>query len=133
MTQAVTRMPVKTVTIPLDELGYDGWWVKMRINPPAYVYDGFLTNDANEGNNGREWEAWKVIVLEWNIYDDEGVKLPLPKEGTEKNALPYDIQAWIIREYIEALNATLRIPKGSGNNSETLSLTGTENRTNGSV
>jgi len=126
-------MPVKTVTIDLGAIGYEGWWVKMRTNPPAYVYDGFLTNDTNEGNNGREWESWKTIVIDWNIYDDEGNKLPLPKDGTEKSALPYDIQAQIIREYVEAFNKTLSIPKELEDKSGTTSLTGTENRTNGSV
>src|SRR5580765_8886550 len=125
------RMPVKTVTIKFDAIGYEGWWVKMRTNPKASVYDGFLANAQEETE--KEWDAWKSIVMEWNFVDEEGKPLPLPKDGLEKNQLPYDIQAHMVREYVEAFNATLRLPKELDANSAPTSLTGAGNRANGSA
>lgn len=126
MTTAV-KMPIKSVRIEFDDIGYEGWYIVMRTNPKAYVYDDFLAVDDED----REWKALSQIIIDWNFVDEEGNPLALPKDGLNRNELPYDLKAAIIRRYIDAFNENIRLPKPLENGSVNISLTGAGSKTNG--
>lgn len=103
------RLPVKTVDISLDELGYDGWVVTMRMNPRSSVYDDFLAID----DMPRWWRAFGKIVQSWNFVDEDGEPFPLPSqlESERDLDLPVGIIGFIYRRYVEEFRASFGLPK----------------------
>jgi hypothetical protein len=114
--ESLTTMPLHFTVISLDPIGYPGWVVTMRLNVRARTYDDFLSQD-------RElfWAAFGQIVLEWNLVDEEGQPLPLPKDGLGARDLPIDILNTLVLRYVEAMADSAAIPKARDANSETSS------------
>jgi hypothetical protein len=119
-------MPIHCTTVSLDEIGYDGWWVSMRLNIRARVYDDFL-----DQNREVFWAAFSQIVLEWNFTDEDGTPMPLPKDGLGPRDLPIDILNTLVLRYVEAMSDSAAIPKARGESSETTSRTNGATQTNG--
>jgi len=113
----VIRMPIKTVEIKLDEIGYEGWVATLRTNPRAEYYDMFLSTDEEES-----WKGFGHILVSWNFGDEDGNPLELPPTLNHAK-LPYDVQGYLIRHYIDAFNEAAGVPKGPQNNSENSSPT----------
>ncbi len=44
------------------------------------------------------------FIKEWNFIDEDGANLPITEEVVER--LPYDIQVWLLNEFIQTLNST---------------------------
>lgn len=121
-------LPINTVDIALDEIGYPGWLVTMRTNPRASVYDSFLAID----DMPRWWNAFGRIVQSWNFADEDGQPLPLPAElpSEEDLDLPVGVVGFIYKRYIEEFRASIGLPKVPVASSETSSTT-RENRPTG--
>jgi hypothetical protein len=120
-------LPINTVDITLDELGYPGWVVTMRTNPRSSVYDDFLAID----DMPRWWRAFGKIVQSWNFADEDGQPFPLPAElETEQDLdLPVGVIGFIYRRYVEEFRASIGLPKVPVASSETSSTTSGEPRT----
>jgi hypothetical protein len=120
-------LPVNTVDIALDEIGYPGWVVTMRTNPRSSVYDDFLNYD----DMGKWWRAFGKIVQSWNFADEDGQAFPLPAElESEANLdLPVGVIGFIYRRYIEEFRASIGLPKVPAALSETSSTTSGERPT----
>ena len=81
-------------------------------------YDNFISQEDE-----RHWEGWKALVVEWNWKDEKGNPLPLPKDGKSTiKDLPYDLQGYIVSEYLTAFNKTVALP----NRQESASVTTTK-------
>jgi len=102
---AAVRTAVRTVEIKLDD-DYEGWSATMRVNPPMRVMD-----ELRSGDIPRYRAALAEVIFAWNFVDDDGRPLPLPKDGIEWDALPFDLEARLIREYGRAIEARSSIPK----------------------
>lgn len=107
-------MPVKTVEIDLSPAGYEGWSVTMRTNPRARVYDDFCNPEQE-----RWWSAMHTLVLGWNLADEDGQPIPLPKDGCDVGDIPLDLMNHLVREYVAAFSATASPPKAPSTSSET--------------
>jgi hypothetical protein len=99
-------MPIHSADIALDDIGYEGWTVKMRLNVRARVYDDLLSQE-------RElfWAALSSVVLDWNLLDEDGQPLPLPRDGLGPRDLPIDILNTLVLRYVEAMADSAAIPK----------------------
>jgi len=115
-------LPIKTARVDLGEIGYDGWYVDMRLNVRARTYDAFLSQDPEQF-----WSAYSEIVVAWNLEDEDGQALPLPKDGLGPRDLPIDILNTLALRYVEAMADSAAVPKARESGSETTS------RTNGAV
>jgi hypothetical protein len=115
-------MPIVKATIEFDDIGYPGWFVEMRLNVRARIYDDFLSQDQD-----KFWVALGQIVLVWNFVDEDSQPLPLPKDGLGARDLPIDILNTLVLRYVEAMAESAAVPKARGSSSETTS------RTNGAV
>jgi len=111
-------MPIHSVDIALDEIGYAGWTISMRLNVRARTYDDFLSQDREVF-----WTAFSAIVLGWNLLDEDGQALPLPKDGLGPRELPIDILNTVVLRYVEAMADSAAIPKARVATSETSSRT----------
>lgn len=145
---ASASMPKQTIDIKLDDIGYPGWCVTMRTNPRGSVYDDIsaqaeeprITNTmdaaavaaekervrvANELWAKRWWKAFAQITVEWNFADEEGSRIPHPREfQTEKQVdLPILLLRRVISRYFDAVLASATLPKASSDNSEPSSST----------
>ena len=120
MTSAM--MPIKTATIDLEEIDYTGWHVEMRLNVRARTYDAFLSQDAEQF-----WQAFSEIVVGWNLLDEDGQPLPLPRDGLGPRDLPIDILNTLVLRYVEAMADSAAVPKAREPSSATTS------RTNGAL
>jgi hypothetical protein len=84
-------------------------------------YDNFISQEDE-----KHWAGWKALVVEWNFQDEKGQPLPLPKDGkTTIKDIPYDIQGWIVSEYLTAFNKAVALPNRPGSVSETTTKAGT--------
>jgi len=115
-------LPIKSTRIGLEDIGYPEWWVEMRLNVRARTYDAFLSQDPAEF-----WEAFSEIVLGWNLEDEDGTIMPLPKDGLGPRDLPIDILNTLVLRYVEAMADSAAVPKARAERSEATS------RTNGAV
>jgi len=115
-------MPIKSVCLTLDEIGYDGWQVEMRLNVRARTYDHFLSQERDEF-----WSAFSEIVQSWNFLNEDGDPLPLPKDGLGPRELPIDILNTLVLRYVEAMADSAALPKARASTSDATS------RINGSV
>jgi hypothetical protein len=117
-------LPINTVEIALDEIGYPGWVVSMRTNPRSSVYDDFLSID----DMPRWWKAFGRIVQTWNFADEDGQAFPLPAELDSERELdlPVGVVGFIFRRYIEEFRASVGLPKVPDASSETFSATSAE-------
>ena len=117
-------LPVNTVTIALDEIGYPGWLVTMRTNPRASVYDDFLSID----DLPRWWHAFGQIVQSWNFADEDGQAFPQPRDAASERELdlPVGVIGYIFRRYVEEFRASVGLGKVPVANSETSSATSGE-------
>jgi len=120
-------LPINTVDISLDEIGYPGWVVTMRTNPRASVYDDLLAVDDME----RWWRAFGQLVLEWNFADEDGEPIPLPRDvPSERDIdLPVGVVGFIYRRYIEEFRGRIGLPKVPSASSETTSRISDEPQT----
>jgi len=120
-------LPVNTVDIALDEIGYPGWAVTMRTNPRSSVYDDFLNYD----DMAKWWRAFGKIVQSWNFADEDGQPFPLPAELESEGDLdlPVGVIGFIYRRYIEEFRASIGLPKVLAVPSETSSTTSGERPT----
>lgn len=112
----VVAMPIKTITLTFDDIGYAGWWCKLRSNPRAEQWDKFLS-DSNIEN---AWKNFSIFILDWNFGDEHGKLLPLPKEdgtGTKLGDLPIEIPISIINKYTASFNSATELPKEPNDNS----------------
>jgi hypothetical protein len=116
--ELTSAMPILSVDIPLDEIGYHGWTVKMRLNVRARTYDDLLSQEREQF-----WSAFSTIVLDWNLLDEDGQNLPLPRDGLGPRDLPIDILNTLVLRYIEAMTDSAAIPKARDASSETTSRT----------
>lgn len=114
-------MPIKLVELTLDEIGYPGWSVSMRINPRSSVYDQLVQTDDLSG----WWAAFGTVVIEWNFADEDGAAIPLPREvGAQKDLdLPINLLGFVLTRYFEAVRAAGAFPKASSDNSVPTSST----------
>lgn len=125
-------MPIKTIDITLDEIGYPGWFVTMRTNPRSSLYDA-LIQTANEEMapaekdevTRRSWAAFGQIVISWNFANEEGEALPQPRDvaGDKDLDLPHGVMAYVLTRYFDAVNAAAAIPKAQPGNSVPISST----------
>lgn len=119
---------ITTVDIELEEIGYAGWVVTMRTNPRASVYDDLMNIDDME----RWWHAFGQVVQSWNLADEDGQPLPLPRDiDSERDLdLPVGVVGFMFRRYIEEFRGRIGLPKVPDANSETTSRTSADPRTN---
>lgn len=107
---ALPAMPVHTVTITFDAIGYVGWHATVQTNPRAAVYD-----DLRSFEEGRWWPALGKIVLEWNFPDDDGhTTLPLPRDLASEKELNVPvgvILTYLVGQFFDAVNAAAVLPK----------------------
>lgn len=115
-------MPVKTAIIELGDIGYPGWQVEVRLNVRARTYDEFLSDDRVAF-----WAAFAQIIIAWNLLDESGEPLPLPKDGLGPRELPIDILNTLVLRYCEAMADSAAIPKAREPSSSITS------RTNGAL
>jgi hypothetical protein len=118
---STVALPINTVDIALDEIGYPGWVVTMRTNPRASIYDDFLAID----DMPRWWRAFGKIVQSWNFADEDGQPFPLPAElaSEEDLDLPVGVIGFIYKRYVEEFRASIGLPKVPVVSSETSSTT----------
>jgi hypothetical protein len=114
-------LPINSVDITLEEIGYPGWTVSMRTNPRSSVYDDFLAIE----DMPRWWRAFGRIVQTWNFADEDGQPFPLPAEvESEKELdLPVGVIGFIYKRYVEEFRASIGLPKVFAASSETSSVT----------
>jgi len=120
-------LPINTVEISLDEIGYPGWVVTMRTNPRASVYDSFLAVD----DMPRWWQAFGKLVQTWNFADEDGRAFPMPSElaSEEDLDLPVGVIGFIYKRYVEEFRASIGLPKVPVASSATTSTTSGEGPT----
>jgi len=120
-------LPINTVEISLDEIGYPGWVVSMRTNPRSSVYDDFLAID----DMPRWWKAFGKIVQTWNFADEDGQAFPLPSElpSEVELDLPVGVIGFIYKRYVEEFRASIGLPKVPVASSESSSTTSDEPQT----
>lgn len=118
----VVAMPIKKVTLSLDEIGYPGWKVTLRTNPRAELWDKFLSESDPEN----VWNNFAGFILDWNFGDEDGNALPLPPE-TRRIDLPAEIPNFLVNGYIDAFNTAAGFPKLLSDNLGTTSPTRSEN------
>jgi len=111
-------LPIKTATIDLEEIDYSGWHVEMRLNVRARTYDAFLSQDTEQF-----WEAFREIVVGWNLLDEDGLPLPLPRDGLGPRDLPIDILNTLVLRYVEAMADSAAVPKAREPSSASTSRT----------
>jgi len=111
-------MPIKTATIDLEEIDYPGWHAEMRLNVRARTYDAFLSQDTEQF-----WDAFSQIVVGWNLLDEDGQPLPLPRDGLGPRDLPIDILNTLVLRYVEAMADSAAVPKAREPSSATTSRT----------
>jgi hypothetical protein len=111
-TKPAARTAVRTAVI---ELGgdYEGWQATMRVNPTLAVWEDF-----SSGDEGRLAEALKVLVVEWNVPDDDGNPLPLPKDGLDWKTAPFDLKLRLVNGYNDAMTRRISVGKEQPINSE---------------
>lgn len=113
------KMPVISHTIKFDDQGYEGWYVKMRLNLTAFDYDNFISPIPE-----KEWEGLKKAVLEWNFVDDDNTPIPLPKDWKTydtRKKLTYKVWNTMLQEYFDEFNRPARLPKDSSVSSDSTS------------
>jgi len=122
-------LPINTVDIALDEIGYPGWVVTLRTNPRSSVYDDFLAID----DMPRWWKAFGKIVQSWNFADEDDQPFPLPAElESERDLdLPVGVIGFIYKRYVEEFRATIGLPKVPVANLGTSSVTSDEPQSGG--
>jgi len=120
----MVALPINTVDIELDEIGYPGWVITMRTNPRASVYDDFIAVD----DMPRWWKAFGKIVQTWNFADEDSQPLPHPGEVESERDLdlPVGVIGYIYRRYIEEFRLSVGLPKVPDASSETTSRTSDE-------
>ena len=105
------RTAIRTVEIALDG-DYDGWTATLRANPPMRILE-----ELRSGETDRYRAGLAEVILEWNFVDDDGVPLPLPRDGLDWNALPYDLEPILVQRYGAVLAARTAVPKGTSTES----------------
>jgi hypothetical protein len=111
-------MPIKTVVIMLDEIGYAGWQAELRLNVRARTYDDFLSQDRDQF-----WAAFTEIVRDWNFLNEDGTRMLLPRDGLGPRDMPIDILNTLVLRYVEAMADSAAVPKARAASSETTSRT----------
>lgn len=109
-------MPIKSVTIDLGAIDYPGWYVKMRTNPRASLYDDLVSLDEE-----RWWPAFGKIVLEWNLADEDGQPFQHPSKVDSEKALdlPVALITYVFSQYIDEVRAAANLPKALNADSST--------------
>ena len=119
-------MRIPTTKLTFDDIGYEGYWVVLpRSVKEGFVYDlGQIAapkmvgkDDAEkavaEAERGRDVNIkFLELVTEWNIDDDAGKILPVPrtlKDRKAKAAVVAEVPVEIIRAIAEKLTATGKV------------------------
>lgn len=136
-------MPILTVDVDLEDIGYPGWHVIMRKNPRSSVYTQLTTfNDPGPADpddvealaeqrrkiqeeQKRWWIAFGQIVIEWNLTDETGKALPQPCEVEQEKDLdlPIKLLQFVLDRYFEAVRTAAAVPKALSDNSAPISST----------
>lgn len=106
------RTALHTAVVLLDG-GYDGWAATMRVNPAMRVME-----ELRSGETARYRAGLAEVIFDWNFVDDEGKSLPLPRDGLDWDALPFDLEARLVQAYGAAIEARTAVPKGIPTTSE---------------
>jgi hypothetical protein len=122
----LAAMPIHSVVIHLDEIGYDGWQAQLRLNVRARTYDDFLSQEREQF-----WAAFSETVISWNFLSEDGEPLPLPKDGLGARELPIDVLNTLVLRYVEAMADSAAIPKARESGSATSSRTSGAAQRNG--
>lgn len=140
-------MPIKTLKLELDEIGYPGWYITLRTNPRSSVYDQLISAGEDEPTNAdkaerqqwvereakRWWASFSQVVIEWNFADEHGMALPPAKDfESEKGIdLPLGLLPYVCSQWFEAVRLAAQVPKGRSDNSAPTSSTSDESPPNG--
>ncbi len=110
-TNGVVAMPIKKVTIELDEIGYPGWHCTLRLNPRSEVWDRFISDPSRDV----AWSVFREFIIDWNFGDEDG--RPFNVQTTKATDLPRDVTEYLVGKYIDAFNASVELPKAPESNS----------------
>jgi hypothetical protein len=113
------KIPVASETLHLDG-DYAGLEASLRVNPPTRVKD-----EMQSGNLERAEAAFSEIVLRWNLEDDEGKPLPIPRNRAEWSELPDELTGQLLAGWGRLMEERAAVPKASGGPSSTTSTTST--------
>lgn len=121
--------PIKTARIEFDDLGYPGRYAVVRTDPRRSVHDATLDTEDEE----KWWSSFRLVVLEWNLADDDGRPLPQPAEITRLGDLDvrYGVIGFLFTGYLQAVRAAAAVPKASGLESGSTSTTNGAAQRNG--
>ena len=113
------RTAVRTARL---ELGgdYEGWFATLRVNPPLSIWDDFSSGDA-----ARYDSALAALVIDWNFVDDQGEPLPLPKDGLDWAAAPFDLKLALTNAYTLKVQERMSVGKAPSTVSEPTSPSAT--------
>lgn len=115
-------MTVRTAEIRFDAVGQPGWKAIVRINPRSSVFDALIDSEGETF-----WQALGQVVLSWNFADEDGQRIPLPREVDSSQRLDLPIGDGVLQhlfsEFFSAVRASARLPKGSVEASATTSST----------
>lgn len=113
------RTAVRTARIAFEG-DYEGWFVTMRLNPSVAVWEDF-----SSGEEERLESALKAIIIDWNIPDDEGKPLPVPRDGLDWRLAPFDLKVRLTQAYSRTIQARMSPPKEPSTASEPTSQSDT--------
>ena len=112
MTAAKPKMPVKTVTVALDDEGYPGFEIDVRTNaPPRLIKRYFGLNQKSP--EGEAEEILLQLFPGWRLYDGDGKRIPHSVAGFEE--IPGDLVAAMLRVRTQVIQqGAMPAPLGSG-------------------
>lgn len=117
--QEAVRTAVRTARIELDG-DYEGWYATMRVNPSLAIWEDFSSGDGE-----RYESALSAIIVDWNIPDDEGNVLPIPRDGLDWNTAPFDLKVRLTQAFSKTMQARMSPPKEPSTTSEPMSQSDT--------
>jgi hypothetical protein len=122
-------MPLQTAILAFDDLGYPGWVAKVHTNPRNSLFSTLISLDEE----GKWWQAFGQVVLEWNFADEQGQPIPLPRECESELDidLPVGLISNLFRRYLEEVNTVAAVPKAPASNSDSTSPINASGQTNG--
>jgi len=103
---AGAKLPIKVATLVLDG-DYEGWALRVRVNPPCVFFDEFVRDDATISERA---SLLASMTLEWNFVGEDGKLLGKP-DSAKMQALPSDLLLAIMSAYDQAVGEVTAIPK----------------------
>lgn len=110
----------KFSVVQLDDLGYEGWAMRVWYNAPRRYFAQMLQVTTPEDTE-RAIERILEVVPEWNFIDGEtGEGIPHTADGLNSDALPMEVfQAVILRAREESQRWHGLDPQSAGKSSPT--------------